>query len=234
MAEYSKFFDSGDGDNRVYSAGDFAQYYAMFQSKGVIPINFSNPYPTYDNNSLMVTKKNNNTVTVSPGVAVIHGYQYINSENLDLTVTSENTLIILRLDTAAKKITAMPSNVCYTNRDIFLAKYTITNGNLSVTDFRTFAEAWCSKPSLSQIDDEITTINSMLTAHKSDIDKKLYTSNLRSEILKIDGAGTGIDADQLDGHHGADYVLHSNIHASTKEPTLSDGVNGDIWILYEE
>ena len=206
----------------------------MFQSKGIVPMNFTNTYPEYDANSLRVTKKDNTTVTVAPGVAVINGYQYINSENLDLTVTSDNKYIILHLDTAAKKITAMPAQYCLTGTDIFLATYTISGGNLSVTDYRTPSEAWCSRPNFSNINTSLTNITSTLTAHKGDIDKKLYTSDLLAEIRKIDGAGKGIDADLLDGRQGADYVLHSNIHASTREPTASDGANGDIWILYEE
>ncbi|GEM_PF-764402 len=61
-------------------------------------------------------------------------------------------------------------------------------------------------------------------------------------VLGKDGAGSGLDADLLDGKQGSYYLNYSNlankptirqIHSGTSAPAASLGSNGDIYVMYE-
>ncbi|MGM9924783.1 MAG: hypothetical protein ACI35R_11105 [Bacillus sp. (in: firmicutes)] len=98
MAEYSRFFDSVQGDRRVYNAADFAEYFKRIVTNGIY----------IDQNKLNVSATGSNmTVTVGSGSAFIEGYMYINTSNKTLTVASPEPYVdrvdrvVLRLDRSA-------------------------------------------------------------------------------------------------------------------------------------
>lgn len=70
-------------------------------------------------------------------------------------------------------------------------------------------------------------------AGKADIS----TSEILEKLLTIDGSGSKLDSDLLDGQHGSyysNYVNLSNkpIRYGTAEPSSAVGNNGDIYIQY--
>ena len=80
MAEISRFFNSIDHD-RVYSAADWAAYFASFVGNGVIPV---------PSNQLMVSAGTDTglSLSVAPGHAFISGYAYENTAALPLTLST--------------------------------------------------------------------------------------------------------------------------------------------------
>lgn len=80
MAEISRFFNSIDHD-RMYSAADWAAYFASFIGNGVIPM------PA---DQLMVTagEETGLSLSVAPGHAFISGYGYENTAALPLTLAT--------------------------------------------------------------------------------------------------------------------------------------------------
>ncbi|MCL2874249.1 MAG: hypothetical protein FWE29_04875 [Defluviitaleaceae bacterium] len=104
MAEYSSFFNSELGD-RVYTASDFANYFASFIGNGVM----------FGGNFLSVSRTFGMNIQVLPGKAFVNGYYY---ENRDfpkvLTLRPADSLlprvdrVVLRLDLRQeeRKITA--------------------------------------------------------------------------------------------------------------------------------
>lgn len=96
--ERSYFFDSVEGDQRIYNAADFARFHAQIIGNGV-----SNTATLPD---LAVTAKQNMTVTLGAGYMFANGYMYENNSNLDLThSTAHPTLdridrIVIRFDSS--------------------------------------------------------------------------------------------------------------------------------------
>ena len=82
MAEISRFFNSIDHD-RVYSAADWAAYFASFIGNGVMP---------QPSSQLMVAAGDDTglSLSVAPGHAFISGYGYENTAALPLTLTTAN------------------------------------------------------------------------------------------------------------------------------------------------
>ncbi len=62
---------------------------------------------------------------------------------------------------------------------------------------------------------------------KVELDKKLTTTNLLTEIKKVDGAGSGLDADLLDGKDSSDFQSVNKLYGTIK---VSDtvGINATI------
>lgn len=56
----------------------------------------------------------------------------------------------------------------------------------------------------------------------NDITKYLLTSNLLSELKKVDGTGSGLDADLLDGKHASEFALKSEISLQETDLILAD------------
>lgn len=101
MAEYSRFFNSVDGDN-LYQASDFAEYFSTFLSDGIF---------SYDGNlGLKVTRNTGLKINVSTGFAFIKGYMYKNDSPLTFTLSNaDNTLdridrVVLRFDELERQI----------------------------------------------------------------------------------------------------------------------------------
>ena len=95
MAEFSRFFDSTPSDKRSYSAAEFAEFMKTFYSTGVIS----------GGDKLKVTKDSSTlSVSVNPGMAMVEGHWYKNTEVEFLQVTAADTVypridrVVLRLD----------------------------------------------------------------------------------------------------------------------------------------
>lgn len=56
----------------------------------------------------------------------------------------------------------------------------------------------------------------------NDITNYLLTSSLLSELKKVDGAGSGLDADLLDGKHASEFALKSEISLQETDLILTD------------
>lgn len=104
MTEYSRFFNSVDGDN-LYQASDFAEYFSTFLSDGIF---------SYDGNlGLKVNKSDGLKINVATGFAFIRGYMYKNDNPLTFTLaTADNTLdridrVVLRFDELEREITVI-------------------------------------------------------------------------------------------------------------------------------
>lgn len=101
MAEYSRFFNSVDGDN-LYQASDFAEYFSTFLSDGIFPEN--------GNLGLKVTKDTGLKINVTIGFAFVRGYMYKSDSPLTFTLaTADNTLdridrVVLRFDELEREI----------------------------------------------------------------------------------------------------------------------------------
>jgi len=74
----SGFFNSSGGD-RVYSAADFASYFGSLVSNGIFTLSADN---------LRVEAAASMNVLVRPGGAFINGYNYQNTEDLQLTIST--------------------------------------------------------------------------------------------------------------------------------------------------
>ena len=106
MAEYSGFFNAqlvNETYDRVYDAGNFAEYFSTFISDGV----FAEP-----SNQLKVVPKSGLTVTLKAGKAFIEGYWYKLDEDMDFTLSANsasysiNDLIVISLNKSSRTIVA--------------------------------------------------------------------------------------------------------------------------------
>lgn len=159
-------------------------------------------------------------LSVSPGTAIINGYWYKLDSAKTLAIasgTSEHTdTVVLRLDlgSEARNITAVyKSGTALTEGgDVFeIALAQLTVAAKSIED----------KRELSKV------------TGKADIS----SSELIEKLLNVDGSGSKLDSDLLDGQHGSyysNYVNLSNkpIRYGTAEPSSAVGNNGDIYIQY--
>ena len=106
MAEYSGFFNAqlvNEKYDRVYDAGNFAEYFSMFIGDGV----FAEP-----SNQLKVVPKSGLTVTLKAGKAFIEGYWYKLDEDMDFKLSANSTsypindLIVISLNKSSRTIAA--------------------------------------------------------------------------------------------------------------------------------
>lgn len=213
MSEQSRFFNSTTDDERKYSAEDFAEIFDTFFSSGVVE-------------GLEVSATSSG-LSVGAGTAIINGYWYKLDAAKTLEITSSSAehtdTVVLRLNLSgeARCITAeYKSGIALTTGgniyEIALAQVTVAANSTaakSVTDKRT-----------------VSTL-----AGNADIS----SSELISKLLTVDGSGSGLDADMLDGQHGTYYrnyynLLNKPIRYGTSAPSSSGGNNGDIYVQYTE
>lgn len=211
MAEKSRFFNSTTSDERLYDAADMAEVWNTFFTNGVI--------------SGLEVSSTSSGLSVSPGTAIINGYWYKLDFAKTLAIasgTSEHTdTVVLRLDlgSEARNITAVyKSGTALTEGgDVF----EIALAQLTVAANSTTAKSIEDKRELSKV------------TGKADIS----SSELIEKLLNVDGSGSKLDSDLLDGQHGSyysNYVNLSNkpIRYGTAEPSTTVGNNGDIYIQY--
>ena len=273
--ENSRFFDSTTSDKRSYSAEDFAEYLRTFYSDGIIN-NSAPDGNTDSESLLVARSSGTLSITVNQGHAMIRGYWYHNDAKLPLQVTAADTTyaridrVVLRLDLTTREIAvkilsgipaAVPSAPSLTRNDniydLALAKLTIpANATVvtSVVDERSDASV-CGymqghytiglKGFEAQLDEIIAQAEEKSDEAVQAI-VNLTNETLKEKIKSLDGAGSGIDADLLDGQHGSYYRDYENltnkptvedlggrtILAGTGSPASSLGKDGDIYIQY--
>jgi hypothetical protein len=167
MAIRSGFFNSINKD-RLYSASNFAEYFATFISNGVFP----NP-----SDNLQVISNNDMTVTVQAGKAWINGYILINDDDYILEIEPADGVlnridrIVARYDVVDREIRLevkkgqFSSNPVAPNlqrdadayelalADIYVAKGAVSIAQANITDLR-FNTELCGivKGTVDQID----------------------------------------------------------------------------------
>jgi len=117
---------------------------------------------------------------------------------------------------------------------------TITSSDL--TPSRALASNSSGKVAASSVTStELGYLSGVTGNIQTQLDSKLasstYTpSDVKLKLLTVDGAGSGVDADLLDGRHASEFELLLNadqkrkITISTSDP--SGGSHGDIWLKY--
>lgn len=211
MSEQSRFFNSTTDDERLYDAADFAEVFDTFFSSGVIEgLNVS---PTSAG------------LSVSTGTAVINGYWY-------------------RLD-AAKTLSIPSSSAEHT--DTVVLRLDLSSEARCITVEYKSGTALTTSGDIYEIALAQATAAANSTAAKSVEDKRVISklagnaevssSELISKLLTVDGSGSGLDADMLDGQHGTYYrnyynLLNKPIRYGTASPGSSAGNNGDIYVQY--
>ena len=140
--EKSFVFNSINGDRR-YKAEDFREYFASFIGNGVFP----NP-----STNLQVIANNNRSVTIKPGKGWINGAIYVNTDDYIISISPADGVlnridrIVLRMDTAERKIKAMVKKGQFSSSpgaiplqrdadayEIALADIRINKGAISIT-----------------------------------------------------------------------------------------------------
>jgi hypothetical protein len=100
MAIRSGFFNSIN-DDRLYSATEFAEYFATFIGNGVFPTPL---------NGLQVVPDDGNTILIKAGKAWINGYYFVSDADVSLSISPDVLLprtdrIVLRLHFIGRQIT---------------------------------------------------------------------------------------------------------------------------------
>lgn len=211
MAEKSRFFNSTTSDERLYDAADMAEVWNTFFTNGVI--------------SGLEVSSTSSGLSVSAGSAIINGYWYKLDSAKTLAIasgTSEHTDTValrLNLGSEARDITVVykSGTALTTSGDI----YEIALAQVTVAANSTTAKSVTDKRELSKV------------TGKADIS----STELLEKLLTVDGSGSKLDSDLLDGQHGSYYSNYSNlsnkpIHCGTAEPSSSVGNNGDIYVQY--
>lgn len=211
MAEKSSFFNSTTSDERLYDAADMAEVFHTFFGNGIIE-------------GLEVTATSSGLL-VSAGTAIVNGYWYKLDSAKSLAISSgasehtDTVVLRLNLGSEARNITAVyrSGTELTTNGDV----YEIALAQVAVAANSTTAKSVTDKRELSKV------------AGKADIS----SSELLEKLLTVDGSGSKLDSDMLDGQHGSYYSNYANlsnkpIHCGTAEPSSAVGNNGDIYIQY--
>lgn len=158
-------------------------------------------------------------VRVEPGVLSISADKVTDERpNNDLCGLCENKVTRDRIDAVVAALAGKAN----------------TNHNQAMDTINGLAEALAGKSDTSHTQ-EVETITGLQT----ELDKKLNSSSytaadVLTKIKSVDGSGSGLDADLLDGHDTAYFQTslpaenRRKITISTSNP--SGGVDGDIWI----
>ncbi len=217
MAESSIFWTTG-------ATGDGALPYTMAQVTAWLRRTFT---PGQTNGGILkgygselAVSGTSSPVTVATGAAQVYGFPYENDSAATVAIPTPSGAtridrIVLRASWAAQtvRITRIagteeggaPSltQTPGTTYDIPLAQVSITTGGvITVTDQRVFCTFGTVLQTVNLADGSITAA-------------KLADGATLSEILDDDGAGSGLDADALDGQHGSYYAAASHNHDST-------------------
>ncbi|KNF06967.1 hypothetical protein CLPU_41c00030 [Gottschalkia purinilytica] len=222
--EKSSFFNAVRLDNgawdRVYKAEDFADFFQSIMSNGV----FYNPA-----NSLQIISNNNMTVTLKKGKAYINGYFYHNTEDLILNIDPADSVlnridrVVLRLDFLKREIKAYVKKGSFASSpavptlqrdtdiyelgiaDIKINKGTVKISATDITDTRANPEL-CGIVSTFLQDDIQTNIKDVNKKLDGKLDKTAYTAqDVLNKVKTVDGTGSGLDADLLDGLHASAF-----------------------------
>ncbi len=241
MATRSGFFNSIN-DDRMYSANEFAEYFATFIGNGVFPS---------PSTSLQVQPSQGMEVIIKPGKAWINGYYFVNDTDLAMTLIADPVLpridrLVLRLHFSNREITLekmqgtpastpLPPSIVRDGEmiELSLATIFIAAGETSIqssmiTDTRSNSEE------CGYVSSTITNIPT-LTANRaliSNVNGELEVSVIKSsELSTLSGINSNIQT-QLNSKQtsitgAASTVTSTNLTAS--RALQSDG-NGKITI----
>lgn len=268
--ERSMFFDSTADDKRRYTSKDFADFMATFYSTGVL--NGGESLKTSRSTAGLSVDLSPGYAVING-----HWYQNSAPLNLIIEAADPSypriDRVVLRLDLTIEKrnITAMvltgapaaqpqpPALVRNDNYyDISLAQVAVPVNAAAagaVTDERYDAQVCglCNGLFTVDLSEFESRLDGLLADMKAQAQRAvdsiaaLSNATLLEKIKAVDGAGSGVDADLLDGQHGAYYLNYQNL---TNKPTLSAlggqrqilsgtaapsgslGQNGDVYIQY--
>ena len=232
MAEHYRFFNSESGDEREYTAAQFAEYFSRFLSDGL--------YTEDGEAGLKVTAGNGLSVDIAPGYAYVRGYMYHNDAEINKTLEPADSIldridrIVLRFDEVAREIkidvltgdfssTPQPPEITVTDtvKELTLAQVLVRHGasTVTVTDER-FSNTCGLVSSLIDIPaQEMWTIwNQALSAIQDDWD---------SVQGDIDGEWDTIKGAWQAWFDSVQATLGSRIFSGTEEP--AEIQTGDHW-----
>ena len=268
--ELSRFFNSTPTDRRQYNAEEFAEFMATFYSAGVISggdrLKVSGSASSLSVTVLQGSAMINgywycSTDAVTLPITAAHSqYPRIDRVVLRLDLTLEQRNIRLHVLTGTPALTpSAPALTRNTNiYELCLAQVSVPANAVIpgiITDKR-YDAAVCGicqglfSVDLSDFEEQQQEIIQDLQAQAAEAIEEITdmgNSALLSKIKEIDGSGSGVDADLLDGQHGSYYLNYNNL---TNKPTLSSlggqrkvlygtsvpssslGQNGDLYIQY--
>ncbi|WP_461366634.1 hypothetical protein [Candidatus Darwinibacter acetoxidans] len=144
MAEHYRFFNSAAGDEREYTAAQFAEYFSRFLSDGL--------YTQDGKAGLKVTAGSGLSVDVAAGYAFVRGYMYHNDATINKALEPADSIldridrIVLRFDEVAREIkidvltgdfssTPQPPEITVTDtvKELTLAQVLVRHGASTVT-----------------------------------------------------------------------------------------------------
>lgn len=268
--ELSRFFNSTPSDRRKYNAEEFAQFMATFYSTGVISggdkLKVSGSASSLSVTVLQGSAMINgywycNTEAVTLPITAAHNqYPRIDRVVLRLDLTLEQRNIRLHVLTGTPALTpSAPALTRNTNvYELCLAQVSVPANAVTpgiVTDKRYNASVCgiCQglfTVDLSDFEEQQQEIIQDLQAQAKEAIAEITdmgNSALLTKIKAIDGSGSGIDADLLDGQHGSYYLNYNNLSNKptistlggqrkvlygTSTPSSSIGQNGDLYIQY--
>ena len=236
----------GDAVLAPYSADEWSDIWRkLFQRdrtlEGVLPDYLG---------ELNVTNPAGVTIRTTSGGALVDGTYFDNTANVDLVVVapgggSNFYRIVLHKSWAAQdvRISLLGPNVVAPDAvtqidgvtwEISLATVEITSGSVvTVTDDRTYlhfnTEVITAMIAANAITNALMADNSVDTAEIVALavtNAELAAGAALANILPVDGAGSGLDADLLDGEHGAYYQ-----NSATKLSAGSDIALTNAWVL---
>jgi len=233
---------TGDATLAPYSADEWSDIWRkLFQRdrtlEGVLPDYL---------NELTVTNPAGVTIRTASGGALVDGTFFDNTANVDLVVVapgggSNFYRVVLRKSWAAQTVriallgpnVAAPDAVTQTDGvtwEISIATVEITSGSVvTVTDDRTYLH-FNTEVITAMLAAEAVT-NTKMADDSVDTDQlvalavtnaKMAAGAALANILPSDGAGSGLDADLLDGEHGAYYQNTLTTLSATSDIALTN------------
>ncbi len=224
--EKSRFFDSVSGDRR-YSSEEFAEYFSSFLTTGI----------KNGGSNLQVTSTGSSMqINISPGIAMIRGYLYLleGSEGLDLSINASDAQnridrIVLRLDRGASVRSIYAAVKKGEPAAAPVPPVLTREGNIfEISLAQIYIKANAVKVLPADITDEryntsvCGLINSLITLDTTEFQQQAQAAveALRSMggeqllmlLQAVDGAGSELDADFLDGQHGDYYLDYNNLN----------------------
>ena len=242
MAEKSLLWDTngtGDGTGTGYTETDMIQ---LFRSLFTRSSNMGGVVPDYLNE--LAVSGTSSPVAVNTGAGLCYGIPYWNTASVNVAiatpaVSTRVDRIVLRADWTAQTVritriagtegagTPAMTQSAGTTWDIPLATVSITTGGvITVTD----AREWLLGTGDATIDSTKLATDAVTTAKITDgnvTTAKLADGAALAEILDDDGAGSGLDADLLDGSHASAFALTSHTHDPRTDLAGTNGIVAD-------
>lgn len=239
--EEGRFFAGSMTDKR-FEADGLAEYCTRFLSSGVWSMG----------TNLQVTAGDDMSVVIDYGAALVEGYPYRVRDNgtgmLSLAVKDADAAnpridrVVVRKDTTTLRISAYV--LSGTAAASPLAPFLTRNDEVyEISLARIFIPAGSNGVTASNVVDDRrdpAVCGTVYSRLNPDLSSYLKTSELLAAILTVDGDGSGVDADMLDGQHGSSFLRTSascnknwNWSGQSGQPSWlwggNDGTNMYVW-----